>query len=225
MYVASDYNLPGREEAFHPASESGHMGRPVGSQQYGGAPVPDPFPIRHQMGAGAGNMGTQSQIINTQARHMGGGGAQGYPEDRATIDHENVRHGGGDSGGSNSSSPNKRVIPIRPKESIYIYIYILEVFDEWAAVFRHQDEVEKKSRDEEKRLYRERQLKYKQELDMQKMMYVVNEKQSASSVLNQDKLFIKQQEERRKVYINIYIYIYMCMYSKIHNERLTKKRK
>ncbi len=71
---------------------------------------------------------------------------------------------------SQSHSPEKRSMPVKPKESIHPPIIPppLEVYDEWAAVLRHQDEVSLAAEERERQLQKERQRLYSQQLAAQK---------------------------------------------------------
>ncbi len=51
-------------------------------------------------------------------------------------------------------------MPIRAKQS-WSFNNSVEVFDEWGAVMRHQDEIEKLEEEEDRKAYRERQMNYK----------------------------------------------------------------
>ena len=83
-------------------------------------------------------------------------------------------------------APNsiKRHLPVFEKE---------KVFNEWAAVIKHQDEIDREMRLLQAQKQRERQIKYKQDLDEQYNEFMSKKKGSLSSELKKEEELLNQQ--------------------------------
>lgn len=90
-------------------------------------------------------------------------------------------------------SAKKRYYPIKPKESKIMSSFI-EVFDEWAAVAQHLDEVNKVADCRERQLIKQRQEKYRQELEKQ-TRELCNRNYAAKNALSaEDRELLRQQQ-------------------------------
>ena len=72
----------------------------------------------------------------------------------------------------------------------------IEVFDEWAALARHQDEIEELSKKQDHKEYRELQQLYRKELDIQKERCRSSAMTNANQSLIGDKKFVEEQKKR-----------------------------
>eukprot|EP01022_Parablepharisma_sp_SALTPOND_P004847 TRINITY_DN121107_c1_g1_i1.p1 TRINITY_DN121107_c1_g1~~TRINITY_DN121107_c1_g1_i1.p1 ORF type:complete len:633 (+),score=81.69 TRINITY_DN121107_c1_g1_i1:1552-3450(+) len=110
---------------------------------------------------------------------------------------------------SKPETGEKRPLPLNPKASTLVVANKIEVIDEWGAVFQHQAEVDQQLREEEKLLLREKQRRYKEELDRQKQLETEQkarknlkdlEKSSKTSIpVVEGEAFFNETKERRKI--------------------------
>jgi hypothetical protein len=91
-------------------------------------------------------------------------------------------------------SSGKRSLPLRPKDSNVLLIGV-DVYDEWAAVLRHQDEVTRESERLEKARQKELQKAYLQELDQQRREIHNRSQQRQENGSIDDKVAVALQKE------------------------------
>jgi len=77
-----------------------------------------------------------------------------------------------------------------------------EVFNEWGAVLKHQDEIDREMKRQQDEKYRERQKNYKKQLDMQYQEFVSKKKGSHSEAVKREdqllKAYQKDLEEKKR---------------------------
>ncbi|CDW74652.1 UNKNOWN [Stylonychia lemnae] len=108
------------------------------------------------------------------------------------------------------SQRRKRHLPIMEKQSIFPSVnFYLEIFNEWAAVAQHQDEIVKMSEHQAKMMVKDRQQKYKDDLDYQKNLRQQNQMNQqmqdqvfAQAMIQKDNMgylnSLQEQEQKRK---------------------------
>lgn len=94
---------------------------------------------------------------------------------------------------NNSVGSHVRPMPVHEREN---------VFNEWGAVIKHQDEIDREMRRQQENKLRERQKNYKMQLDMQYQEHQNKKKGSMSEMARKEEDMLKQYqkslEEKRK---------------------------
>lgn len=83
-------------------------------------------------------------------------------------------------------NPNIRPLPVHEREN---------VFNEWGAVIKHQDEIDRELRRQQEEKMRERQKNYKMQLDMQYQEYLSKKKGSMSELARKEEEILKQHQK------------------------------
>ena len=89
------------------------------------------------------------------------------------------------------SPPEKRKLPVKPKE---------KVFDEWAAVIRHQDELELLKKEKEAQNQKMQQNQYRELLEEQIKIQKMNADNSKNSAYTGDKEVAEKIKVQSQVY-------------------------
>ena len=92
-----------------------------------------------------------------------------------------------------NAKKEKRLYPLKPKERNPYVTYLIGVFDEWAAVAQHMDEVNKETENRERLLMRERQVMYRQELEDQRKEIATRVKMGNNMTTEGEKASMQKQ--------------------------------